>query len=143
MNALSGTGLGEEAEVLLLPELLPELPPPVVVPEPERDVPPCEVLALEEMLVLELVLESTVELADEVELEDNCDVELTLEVFEVGVVFAVLSAEEDEVDEEMPLLVVGCNNEVVAPLPPAPAPEEEPAVLEAVAGTVPADDACT
>ena len=139
MKALSGTGLGEEEEELLL--LLE--PPPEVVPEPERVVPPCEVFVLEETPVLELVLESTVELAAEVELVDNCDVELTLEVLEVELVFAELRAEEDEVDEEMPLLVLGCNNDVEAPPPPAPAPEEEPAVLEAVVGTVPADDACT
>ena len=150
-NALSGTGLA--GPLLLLPPEPPTPPPPPdvlplldpVLEEPvvlERLVPLCEVLALEDVLVVVLVLARTEDCA--VELVDrSADVDETLDVAVVVPELLDNSADVDAEAEETPLVTLGVNRPLVAVLLPDPAPDDEPAVLEACAATVPVVDACT
>ena len=146
-NALSGIGVGAVIVVPLLdppPPPPPLVPSPVVVPEPERVVPPCEVVALDEILVEVLVLESTVEFA--VEPVDSADVEFTLEAPVVEPLLDELRAELEDTGADTPDVALGLSSEPPATAPAlAPAPLDEPAVLEAVAATVPVPPvvACT
>jgi hypothetical protein len=141
VNALSGTGIGNV--VLLLLELDPPPPPPpddAVVDE--RVVPLAEVFALEDVPVLLLVLVNTfvfVALFAEVE---SAEPELTLAVADVVFVFPLDSADVAALDGT-PLLCEGVSCELLDELLPCPAPDDEPAVFEAVIGVVPDVDACT
>ena len=122
----------------------PPLPSPVVVPEPERVVPPCDVFVLDDSVGVLLALESTVEFA--VEPVDSADVEFTLEAPVVLLTVAELNAELPAADEPTPVVALGLNSVPPDTAPAlAPAPLEEPAVLEATAATVPVPPvvACT
>ena len=122
----------------------PPPPSPVVVPEPERVVPPCDVFVLDDSVGVLLALESTVEFA--VEPVDSADVEFTLEAPVVLLTVAELNAELPAADEPTPVVELGLNSVPPDTAPAlAPAPLEEPAVLEATAATVPVPPvvACT
>ena len=127
--------------VLEPPEPPPEPPEPVeddpgavVEPEPERVVPLAAVLALDEVPVEVLELERTVELPELLDEVESAELEFAAEL--PGVVrprFPDESAEVDDDAAETPLVE---DAESMA-LPglgalPEPAPEDEPAVLEAV-----------
>ena len=99
---------------------------------------------LDEMLVEVLVLESTVEFAAEP--VDSADVEFTLEAPVVEPPLVELNDELEAADEPTPLVALGFSSDEPATAPAlAPAPLDEPAVLEAVAATVPVPPvvACT
>ena len=107
--------------------------PPVAVPDVvEREVPLRDVFALEEMLLEVLVLVNTLVLVVAVDDDDSAEVEAT---FAADVlVLPEASAEVDAADEETPAV----EEAVKSALPgdavtPAPAPEDEPAVFDAVA----------
>jgi len=132
--------------VVPLVELPPPPPPPspVVVPEPERVVPPCDVFVLDDKVGELLTLESTVEF--DVEPVDNADVEFTLEAPVVLLTVVELNAEVEDADEPTPVVALGLSSVPPDTAPAlAPAPLEEPAVLEATAATVPVPPvvACT
>lgn len=125
---------------LLLELLLPDPPPlppellPAVEEELELDlvVPLSDVFALEEMLLDELVLDST-EFCEAVGVF-NAEVELILDCDEPA---PDDSAEVDAEAGETPLVALGLNRPLLAVVLDAPAPEDDPPVLEACAGTVP------
>jgi hypothetical protein len=142
VNALSGTGIGNV--VLLLLELEPPPPPPPdddVVDE--RVVPLADVFALEEVPVLVLVFVSTLVFTALLAEVESAEPELTLVVAGVELVFPLESAEVEAALDETPLLCDDVNCELLDELLPCPAPEDEPAVFEAVVGVVPDVDACT
>jgi hypothetical protein len=134
VKALSGTGM----ESVGLPVLE---PPPEPPPEPDealtagRVVPLREVFALEEMPVEVLVLDKTVLLELVVEAGDSAELDLTVDAFNAVLCFAEASAEvEDAGDDETPVTEVGDSSAVPDDAePPAPAPEDDPAVFEAMA----------
>jgi hypothetical protein len=141
VKALSGTG----CDVVVEPELDAPPPPPEPLPpvDVERVVPLADVFALDEtvseLLELAMTLEPIVaELAE----FDNGDVEVT-DVVALFVCALELRADVWDAAEETPFVADVVSKEPVDPLEPAPAPEDEPAVLEAVAATVPLVDACT
>lgn len=132
MNALRGTGAGPV--VALLPDALPpSLEPPAAVREPV----PGE-LALCDAAEPPTDLDSTLE--PPVPLEDRAELALP----ERGFVLPVerFSTEGTAVNEE-PLRVDAAVSSALPELaaPPAPAPEEEPAVFEATAVGVPVVEA--
>lgn len=141
VNALKGTGVANER---LLFELL-ELPPPEepLLDELARDVPLSDVVALDDVPVLVLTLESTVELVPDVEEVESAELPFTLDVAGVELVLPDDNAEVEEVVEETPLVADAVSNDVVEPVEPCPAPEEEPAVFDPPAATVPVVVACT
>ena len=126
--------------------LLPEPPPPpaavpsaAVVPEPAREVPLGAVVALEEMLPLVLEIAPGFVLFD----DDKAELELTAEGLDAVPRLPEFSTEVDEAGVETPVLLVDFSSDAAEAAPPAPAPEDEPPVLEGVAATVPVVDACT
>jgi hypothetical protein len=150
-NALSGTGF-DAPLLLLLPPDPPEPPPPPVplLLEPvledpvvlERVVPLCDVFALDDVLVVVLVLVSTEDCA--VELVDcSAEVDETLDVSDVELEVLEDSADVEAAADETPLVALAVNSPLLAAVLPAPAPEDDPAVFEACAATVPVVDACT
>ena len=143
-NALNGTGVWS-AELLL--ELLdpPPPPPPAELPvEVDRDVPLADVVALDDVAVLVLVVESTDEVVPVVDDVDSAELEFTGDAADVVVVLPEANADVDDDAEETPLDDAdGVSSDVVAPPPPDPAPDDDPAVLEACAPTVPVVVACT
>jgi hypothetical protein len=100
------------------------------------------VFALDEVLVVVLVLVSTEDCAVEL-VERTADVDETLDVAVVEVELLEDSAEVDVAADETPLVALAVNNPLLAALLPEPAPDEDPAVFEACAATVPVVDACT
>ena len=143
MNALSGTGVEAAAALVELP--LPPPPPPPEEPVPvdvERVVPLAEVVCPDDVPVLVLVFVNTVELVPAVESFESCELEFTVVVADALVVLPD-KAEVVELADETPLVGVDVNKDLLDAADPEPAPEDEPAVLEAVAGTVPAVLACT
>jgi hypothetical protein len=139
-NALNGTGVCS-AELLLV--LLDPPPPPPLPVDVGRDVPLVDVVALDDVPVLVLVVESTVELVPVVDEEDNAELEFTGDAADVDVVLPEANADVDDDAEETPLDDVGVSSDALAPPPPDPAPDDDPAVLEACAPTVPVVVACT
>jgi len=135
VNALSGTGIASEALLVELPEL--PLPPEELLDEVPRDVPLSDVVALDEVPVLVLVLESGVELVPDVDDVESAEVEFTLDAADVIVVLPADNADVEDDTEETPLFSDDDSNEVVEAVDAAPAPDDEPAVFDAVAGTVP------
>ena len=108
----------------------PPLPPAAVV-DALRVVPLAEVFALDEMLPVVLAVPSVVAEPDRLELLDRAEDPLTEEL-----PIAVLTLEVDreelaDAGELTPAVAEGDRRAFpVAVEPPAPAPEEEPAVLE-------------
>ena len=144
MNALKGTGVASER---LLPELL-EPPPPPLLEEPlldefERDVPLSDVVALDDVPVLVLVFESTVELVPDVEEVESAELAFTLDVAGAELVLPDDNAEVEGVVEETPLVADAVSSDLLEPAELCPAPEEEPAVFDPPAATVPVVVACT
>jgi hypothetical protein len=144
VNALSGTGVDNAA---LLVVLLPPPPPPPLLDElpvdVDRDVPAVEVVALDDVPVLVLVLDSTVEFVPAVELVDSAELEFTLPAADVTPVFPDDSAEVVDAVEDTPLFSDDVSFDVVAAPELAPAPDDDPAVFDAPAATVPVVVACT
>lgn len=137
MKALSGTGLLAGVLAALLPEPPPELP--LVDVEPERVVPLVEVELLEEVPVELLRLESTVLFEAAVAELDSAEVALTLAVGEVVVATLVLLNVVVGLDpDDTPLVAEGDSKELDVLEPPAPAPEDDPAVLATGAEATPA-----
>lgn len=133
-NALSGTGVASEGLLELLDPLpLEELP----LVELERVVPLADVFALADVPAFELALDNTVVLVPDVEVEDSAEVEFTLVAAAMEPVLPEDSAEVEDDAEETPLACDVVSSDVVAALEPAPAPEDDPAVFDAVAATVP------
>jgi hypothetical protein len=125
VKALSGTGF--DTTVLVLPED----PPPPLLDDVGREVPLKEVFALDEMAPLVLAFDSTVEVEFAVEDGESAELELTL--FVLGVV--TLNADVEAAGCDAALVMedgVSCAFPADAP-PPAPAPDDEPAELEAMA----------
>jgi hypothetical protein len=136
VNALNGTGVAREGLLLELPD-----PPPPPLDELEREVPLSDVVALDEVPVLVLMLESTVEPAAED--DESAELELALEIEGVELILPGDSADVEAVADETPFVVDGVSRELLEPFEPDPAPDDEPAVLDAVAATVPVVVACT
>jgi hypothetical protein len=136
VNALNGTGVASEELLVELPELL--LPPlDELLDEVSRDVPLSDVVALDEVPVLVLALESSVELVPAVEDDESAELEFTLDAAEVVVVLPADKADVDADADETPLFSDVVSSEPADVLEPAPAPEDEPAVFDGVAATVP------
>ena len=106
---------------------------------------PLELVLLLEVLVRELDAlpdaadppddpDNTLALPVLVEAEESAEVELVLEVV---VLLARLSTDGVLFRDEPLVLDTGCRRVLVAPETPAPAPEDDPAVLEATAAGVP------
>jgi len=99
-----------------------------------RDVPPKDVVALEETLLAVLALDRTVAVDAAVEEGDSGEVELTLEVAGVVLVLVAVNADVEEASDETPVVEEGVRSALPGvAVTPAPAPEEEPAVFDAVA----------
>lgn len=128
--ALKGTGVWTRD--VLVPLDPPELEEPEVV---VREVPLKDVVALEEMLVEVLVLDRTVALVLAVEDGDSAEVELTFaERAEVKPMLFGDSADVDDVADPTPAVDEGANIALpVEGATPDPAPDDEPAVFDAVA----------
>jgi hypothetical protein len=135
VNALNGTGVASEALAVELPEL--PLPPDELPDEVPRDVPLSDVVALDEVPVPVLVLESTVELVPDVDDVESAEVEFTLDAPDVIAVLPADNADVEADTEETPLFSDDDSNDAVEAVVAAPAPDDEPAVFDAVAGTVP------
>jgi len=126
MKALSGTGVEPPVPVLLA------LVPPLAVAVRELDALPDDADPDE--------LDNTLALPVLVEAEESAEVELApAEV--VVVLLARLSTEGVLLREEPLVLVAGVSSEEAA-VAPDPAPEDEPAVLEATVATVPVVEPC-
>jgi hypothetical protein len=139
-NALSGTGVDPPPALLVLP-LPPPPPEPLPLVELARVVPLVDVVWPEDVPVLELVFVNTVELDPVVDALESAELGLTLVVVATPLLaLAVDSAEVEALADETPFVDDAVNNELVAPPPPAPAPDEDPAVFDAVAVTVPVVD---
>ena len=121
--------------LLELPE--PLLPLDELLDEVPRDVPLSDVVALDDVPVLVLVLESSVELVPDVEDEESAEVGFTLDAAEVVVVLPDDRADVDAVADETPLVSEVDRSDVVAAVELAPAPDDDPWVLDGVAATVP------
>jgi hypothetical protein len=134
VNALNGTGVAKEGLLVELPELL---LPEELFDEVPRDVPLSDVVALDEVPVLVLVLESSVELVPEVDDEESAELEFTLEAADVDVVLPADNADVEAVADETPLFSDADSKDAVEAVVAAPAPDDEPAVFDAVTGTVP------
>lgn len=143
-NALNGTGVCS-AELLLVLLDPPPPPPPDELPvDVDRDVPLTDVVALDDVPVLVLVVASTPEVVPVVDEVDNAELEFTGDAADVDVVLPEDNADVDDAAEETPLDAAdGVSSDVLAPPPPDPAPDDDPAELDAVAPTVPAVVACT
>jgi hypothetical protein len=141
-NALNGTGVWSE---LLLVLLDPPPPPPLdeLPVDVGRDVPLTDVVALDDVLVFELVVESTVAVVPVVDEVDSAELEFTGDAADVDVVLPEDNADVVDDADETPLDDVGVNSDVLAAPELAPAPDDDPAVFDAVAGTVPVVVACT
>ena len=125
-KALRGTGV--DPPVVLLLELAP-LPPEVVVRE-------FNALAFCEAADAPTDPDNTLLLPLAIEAEESAEVELTPDP--ELVLLARLSTEEVVLSEEPLVLEAGVRSALPeATAPPEPAPEEEPAVLEATAAGVP------
>jgi hypothetical protein len=119
-------------------------PPPPELEEPAlaelvddvREVPLKDVVALEEMPVEVLVLDKTVAVVLDVEDGDSAEVEL-LALLETDEVKPMLFGDSADVEDAVdPTPTVEEAVSIALPLEavtPAPAPDEEPAVLDAVA----------
>jgi hypothetical protein len=138
VNVLNGTGVAREGLLLELPD-----PPPPPLEELEREVPLSDVVALDEVPVDVLVLESTVELVPAVEAVESAELEFTLEIAGVELVLPEDRAQVEAVAGETPFVVDGVSRELLERFEPAPAPDDEPPVLDAVAATVPDVVVCT
>jgi len=122
----------------------PPPPPPDELPvEVDRDVPLTDVVALDDVAVVVLVVESTVEVVPVVDDEDSAELEFTGDAADVDVVLPDANADVVDDADETPLDDVGVSSDVVDPPEPDPAPDDDPSVLDACAGTVPAVVACT
>ena len=133
LRALRGTGVETMVPLELL---LPPPPPPDELALDGRVVPVVEVLALDEMLLEVLVLEST--LAFEPEEGDSAEPELTLDSADDVPRFAADSAEVEDAGDERPPEVEGVNSVLLAGADEAaPAPEDDPAVLDAATEVLP------
>jgi hypothetical protein len=130
MKALSGTGVEPPVPVLL--ELPLELVPPLAVVVRELDALPDDADPDDP--------DNTLALPVLVEAEESAEVELAPDV--VVVLFARLSTDGVVLRDEPLVLVAGVSSELEAPAAPDPAPEDEPAVLEATAATVPVVEPC-
>ena len=133
VKALRGTGVATVVDDVLL-----ELPPAVVVPEPERVVPPWEVFVLDETPVEVEVLERTLLVLPVVLEVESAEPELTVVRAEL-VDWLLDESAELVVEAELTPLVVEA---VKVELPelaavPEPAPDEEPAVADGVVATLP------
>src|SRR5208337_1396376 len=114
-------------------------PEPLLLPLPlepcddvpaERDVPLSDVFAFDEMLPVVLALDNTVVLAPAVEERDSAELEFTLEA-DVVLLLAAASAEVDDAAEEARPAEDGVNSALPGDtVAPAPAPEDDPAVLD-------------
>jgi hypothetical protein len=107
------------------------------VADPARLVPLSDVVALDEMFVEVLAVESVVAVVLLIDAVESAEVEFTLDAFVVvlGVldVIAVVGA----LPEETPAVWLADSRLVPEePAPPEPAPEDDPAVFEAVAPDV-------
>jgi hypothetical protein len=126
-------------------EVVGEAPSAALVVEDERVVPPSDVLALEEIPVEVLALARTVEVpaAPDAEVEvagASAEVELAgaAAAADVVVRLAAVSAEVEDAGAATPAVEEGVNSALPAlGAPPVPAPEEDPAVFEAVWVAVP------
>ena len=124
--ALKGTGVGAAAVVDVE-----ELPPLLAVAEVDRDVPLVEVVALDDVLSDPLAVESVLLPEVLVALVASVEVEFTLEVAEL-VVLALESAEVVADPDVTPVVEEGVSNALpVDAADPEPAPDDDPAVLEA------------
>jgi hypothetical protein len=131
VKAASGIGV-ERATLLLLPPPPPDEPCPEVLDDPEREVPPVDTVALEEMLLFVLVLESTVALEPVVEDGESAELELTLDVANEVFVFAETNADVEDAGVERPTVEDGESNPLLEDDDAeAPAPDDDPAVLDA------------
>ncbi len=103
--------------------------------EPGREVPLTDVVALDETPALVLVLERTVAFEAEVEVDESAEPGFTLSAA-ADVVFAFVE-DNDEVDEaeaERLELLAGVRSAFPdAAAAPEPAPEDEPALFDAMA----------
>jgi len=104
-----------------------------------REVPLNDVVALEEMLVEVLVLDKTVAFVLAVEDGDSAEVEVTFD--DAADVVPVLLLEDradvDDVADPTPVVEEGASMALpVEGATPDPAPEDEPAVFDAVASEV-------
>ena len=125
MKALSGTGVEPPVPVLLA------LVPPLAVAVRELDALPDDADPDE--------LDNTLALPVLVEAEDSAEVEFAPDV--VLALLARLSTDGVVLKDEPLVLVAGVSIEEAA-VAPDPAPEDEPAVLEATAATVPVVEPC-
>jgi hypothetical protein len=130
--ALNGTGVCTRVVpvlVLLDPPALEELE--VLL----REVPLKDVFALEEMLVEVLALDKTVAFVAAVEDGDSAEVDVTLlDRAEVEPMLFGDSADEDDAEDPTPAVEEGVNMAFpVEGATPDPAPDDEPAVFDAVA----------
>lgn len=135
--ALSGTGVCTRVEFALA---LPDPPPPedpevLVFPDPVREVPLNDVVALEEMPVEVLVLDKTVAFVVAVLDGDSAELEVALDdAADVAPALVEESADVEDTPEPTPLVEEAVNMALpVEGVTPDPAPEDDPAVFEAVA----------
>lgn len=136
MNALNGTGPWDAAEPAeLAPPDAPAVAPSAALDVVDaRDVPARDVFALEEMLPDALLTDSTLPAAFAFADGSSAEVELTLEVSGVEPIPPATKADVEDGGTETPAVDAGANNAFPAEgVTPAPAPEDEPAVLEATA----------
>ena len=133
VKALRGTGL---EDVVLVPL---DAPGAVVVPDPARVVPLAAVFALEELLPALLTEPRTVVPVWLLDVVDKAEELLTVESVELAVVlFDDERAEVELAEEDTPVVEEAVNSAFPEDaVVPAPAPEEDPAVLEATAAVVP------
>ena len=78
-----------------------------------------------------------------VEAVESAELEFTLEIAGVELVLPEDRAEVEAVAGETPFVVDGVSRELLERFEPAPAPDDEPPVLDAVAATVPDVVVCT
>jgi hypothetical protein len=124
VNALSGTGVETVEFVVLLPP-----DDDAVVPvDAGREVPLTEVVALAEIPVLVLALARIVPVVEDGE---SAELEFTFSAVEVVLTPAEDSADVEEAGPELEDVVSSAFPELAAA--PDPAPDDEPALLEATA----------
>jgi hypothetical protein len=133
VNALSGTGVGRGAAPLLPDPPAGDAPPEALLDVDERVVPEGDVVALEEIEVDVLAVVSTVAFEPVVELGESADVDATLDTAGV-VTLPGDSAEVDDGGVDTPTVDEGVKSALPEEgVTPDPAPDEDPAVLDATA----------
>jgi hypothetical protein len=135
--ALNGTGVAAAAAAV--PDPPPPPPPEAAVPVAAGlDVPLSDVVALDPVLAAVLALERTDALEPAVDPLESAEVEPTPAVEADAVVLFVLSADVDAPALETPEVADGVSMEFPElAAPPEPAPDDDPAVFEAVSPAVP------